>query len=74
MALRIKPLGLIQVLEGSNHNFNAMKHIHLFVFFFAFLSLGSIEYVEAQIVRTPQERRVIRRKVVDIIAGLLEEL
>ncbi|MDC6367068.1 MULTISPECIES: DUF6515 family protein [Flavobacteriaceae] len=40
-----------------------MKNLRLAMFLFACLSIGSLQYVEAQVYRASQERRMIRRKV-----------
>lgn len=40
-----------------------MKNLKLVLLFFALLAFGTTEYVEAQVYRTPQERRMVRRKV-----------
>ena len=40
-----------------------MKNLKLALLFFALLTLGTTEYVDAQVRRSPQERRLVRRKV-----------
>ncbi|WP_262707318.1 hypothetical protein [Flagellimonas marinaquae] len=39
-----------------------MKNMRLALLLFAFLALGTTDYVEAQVRRTPEERRTVRRK------------